>query len=309
MYMKILITDEVHPYLISGFKQKVFSVDYHPNITLEMVHNLIDRYEGIVINTKIRMDKTLIDKAIHLKCVGRLGSGLDTLDTQYLSQKGIHYFNTPEANCQAVAEMALASFLALARNILLADPELRNFNWQREQNRGFEIGSMHFGILGGGHTGQAFIKLLQPFDCRIIVYDPNKMLSFENEKIEIAKNMDELLECSVISLHVDLNPTTKHLINKKFIDSMKRPFYLINTSRGAVVQTKDIVEALQIGKILGACLDVFENEKPSTFNNEDDKLYSSLYALKNVILTPHIAGWTFESKLKIAEAILRKWPV
>ena len=307
--MKILITDEVHPYLISGFKQKGFSVDYHPNITLEMVHNLIDRYEGIVINTKIRMDKTLIDKAIHLKCVGRLGSGLDTLDTQYLSQKGIHYFNTPEANCQAVAEMALASFLALARNILLADPELRNFNWQREQNRGFEIGSMHFGIFGGGHTGQAFIKLLQPFDCRIIVYDPNKMLSFENEKIEIAKNMDELLECSVISLHFDLNPTTKHLINKKFIDSMKRPFYLINTSRGAVVQTKDIVEALQIGKILGACLDVFENEKPSTFNNEDDKLYSSLYALKNVILTPHIAGWTFESKLKIAEAILRKWPV
>jgi D-3-phosphoglycerate dehydrogenase / 2-oxoglutarate reductase len=307
--MKILITDEVHPYLISGFKQKGFSVDYHPNITLEVVHNLIDRYEGIVVNTKIRMDKALIDKAIHLKCVGRLGSGLDTLDTQYLSQKGIQYFNTPEANCQAVAELALASFLALARNILLADPELRNFNWQREQNRGFEIGSMHFGIFGGGHTGQAFIKLLQPFDCRIIVYDPNKMLSFENEKIEIAKNMDELLECSVISLHVDLNPTTKHLINKKFIDSMKRPFYLINTSRGAVVQTKDMVEALQNGKILGACLDVFENEKPSAFNNEEDKLYSSLYALKNVILTPHIAGWTFESKLKIAEAILRKWPV
>ena len=307
--MKILITDEVHPYLISGFKLKGFSVDYHPNITLEVVHNLIDRYDGIVVNTKIRIDKALIDKAIHLKCVGRLGSGLDTLDTQYLSQKGIQYFNTPEANCQAVAELALASFLALARNILLADPELRNFNWLREQNRGFEIGSMHFGIFGGGHTGQAFIKLLQPFDCRIIVYDPNKMLSFENEKIEIAKNMDELLECSVISLHVDLNPTTKHLINKKFIDSMKRPFYLINTSRGAVVQTKDMVEALQNGKILGACLDVFENEKPSAFNNEEDKLYSSLYALKNVILTPHIAGWTFESKLKIAEAILRKWPV
>jgi len=306
--MKILITDEVHPCLISGFKLKGFSVDYNPNITLEEVHNLIDRYEGIVVNTKIRMDKALIDKAIHLKCVGRLGSGLDTLDTEYLSQKGIHYFNTPEANCQAVAELALASFLALARNILLADPELRNFNWQREQNRGFELGSMHFGIMGGGHTGQAFIKLLQPFGCRIVVYDPNKMLSFENEKIEIAKNMDELLECSVISLHVDLNPTTKHLLNKKFIDSMKQPFYLINTSRGAVVQTKDALEALQNGKILGACLDVFENEKPSTFDKEENKLYASLYALKNVILTPHIAGWTFESKLKIAEAILRKWP-
>ncbi|MFZ1514740.1 MAG: NAD(P)-dependent oxidoreductase [Saprospiraceae bacterium] len=306
--MRILITDDVHPCLISGFNIKGYFVEYSPAITLNEVHDIIGSYDGIVVNTKVIMDKALIDKAIHLKCVARLGSGLDTLDTHYLNQKGIYYFNTPEANCQAVGEHALASFLALARNILRADQEVRNFSWHRELNRGFELGSMCFGIIGCGHTGQAFIRLLKPFGCRIIVFDPNKELSFEDDNVVIAKNMDELLDCSVISLHVDLNSSTRHLIDKKFVDAMKRPFYLINTSRGAVVKTVDVEEGLQSGKILGACLDVFENEKTSTFSEAEHKLYTSLYSRKNVILTPHIAGWTFESKLKIAQAVLSKWP-
>lgn len=304
---KLLITDDVHPLLISGLEARGYEVDYQADISLIQTKEMIPQYTGLVINSKIKVDRSFIEKAEKLKWIGRLGSGMEIIDVPAAQERGILLINTPEANCQAVAEHALGLLLSLFRNLNRADRELRNWTWNRAQNRGKELQGQTVGIIGYGHTGPAFAKLLEAFDVKVLVFDKYKQHLELGPRYEHVKNVETIQEeAGVISLHIPLSPETKHLINEEFLNSCRNPIYLINTSRGPIVKTTDLIKALRSGQVLGACLDVFENEHPLSYSDEERKMYEELYTFDQVILSPHIAGWTFESKRKIAELLLEK---
>ncbi len=304
---KVLITDGVHPVLFQGLEQLGFENDYHPNITLEDVHQIIHQYEGIVINSKIIADKTMFDKAQKLIFIARLGSGMEIIDQAYAQFKNIHVINSPEGNRNAVAEHALGMLLSLANNLNQADREVRKMHWDREKNRGFELYGKTIGIIGFGHTGSTFAKRLQGLEMNILAYDKYKTdytlpFSFVKEaKLEEIKT-----QADIISFHLPLTNETRHYCNKTFIHECKKGVILINTSRGQVIKTNDLIIALENGKVSGACLDVFENEKTHTFSEQEKEMYQKLYDYDQVILSPHVAGWTHESKYKLSKIILEK---
>ncbi len=303
--MKILITDFVHELLIDGLKANNFEVTYSPEIKLEETKKIIKDYCVVVINTKTVMDKDMIDKAKNLKLIVRLGSGLDIIDLNYAKKKNIIVKNTPKGNRNAVAEHALGLLLSLFNNINQSNFEVKNMIWNREDNRGIELDGKTIGIIGFGNTGSRFAKKLSGFDVEILAFDKYKQRFAENIRYVREVGMDSIFEeCDIVSFHVPLTKETYHLFDLKFIDKFKKRFYLINTSRGKVVNTKDLILGLQKGKISGAVLDVLENEKINTYTDGELSMYKHLFGLKNVIVTPHIAGWTKESKLKIAELVL-----
>ncbi|MGB3084918.1 MAG: NAD(P)-dependent oxidoreductase, partial [Saprospiraceae bacterium] len=222
-------------------------------------------------------------------------------------ERGIHLINTPEANCNAVAEHALGMLFSLFRNLNRADYEVRRLLWEREKNRGEELAGKVIGVLGYGHTGARFVELLEGLSVKVLVYDKYKQLSKQLNRYTHVVDADEIRKsANVISLHLPLTTETKNLLDRDFIAGCKNPFYLINTSRGQVVNTIDLIHALHIGKVKGACLDVFENEKPASFTETERAMYEELYRLPQVILSPHIAGWTYQSKQKIGEILLEK---
>ena len=305
--MKVLITDYVHQLLIENLEKSGFEVTYLPDIELNGVKEIIKDYSTIVINTKTKMDKDMIDKAISLKLIVRLGSGLDIIDLEYAETKGIIVENTPEGNRNAVAEHALGLLLSLMNNIVVSNCEVKNLQWKREINRGTELEGKTIGIIGFGNTGSSFAKKLQGFDMKVLVYDKYKQRFGEKFRYLEETKMDQLFEeCDILSLHIPLTDETKYLVDSAFINRFKKKIYLINTSRGKIVKIQDILKALSLGKIKGAALDVLENEKPFTYSKEEEKLYKTLFSMKNVIVTPHIAGWTFESKEKIAKYTFNK---
>ncbi len=306
--LRILITDDVHEHLISGFESMGYEVDYEPTITLAEVHQRIEPYYGIVINTKIKAYRELLIKAKNLKVIARLGSGLDIIDLDAAAEFGIKVISTPEGNAQSVAEHALGMLLSLLNNFLSADKNLREFRWQREKHRGTELMGKQVGLIGYGHTGKAFARLLEPFSIILHIYDPYVQRTEINSRIVVHDDLESLVkEVDILSLHVQLTPETKCMVDKDLLGKMKRGAILINTSRGKVVDTEALVIALESCQLGGACLDVFENEQPDTFSDEEIALYSGLYRRSNVVLTPHVAGWTRESKFKIADTILTKW--
>lgn len=285
-----------------------YQVDYQPHISPEEVYSCIGPYFGIVINTKIKAYRELLVKASNLKVIARLGSGLDIIDLGAADEYGIKVISTPEGNAQSVAEHALGMLLCLMNKTLSADKLLREFKWKREAHRGTELMGKHVGLVGYGHTGKAFAKLLEAFSVYLHIYDPYvqrienySRMVFHNDLESLAKEVD------IISFHVQLTPETKCMADKDLLDKMKRGAILINTSRGKVVNTGALVSALESNQLGGACLDVFENEHPDTFTEAELSMYSRLYSKSNVVLTPHVAGWTHESKFKIADTILTKW--
>lgn len=302
---KVLITDDVHPSMIDAFKSMHFEVDYLPEITYEQTREIIHQYAVLIVNTKIRVDKDLIDRGKHLQCVGRVGSGMEHIDTHYAAQRHIGVFSAPEGNANAVAEHALGLLLALLNNICRADSQIRNGIWRREENRGVEIEGKTIGIVGFGNTGSAFAKKLSGFDCTVLAYDKYKS-GFGNTYIKEVDLNRILAHADIISFHVPLTSETKYMVNASFIASTAKPFYLVNTSRGGVVNTAAILDALQSGKLVGAALDVFENENYAGLPPGDKKIFDKLAALENVIMTPHIAGWTVESKLKLTKILVGK---
>ncbi|NND34937.1 MAG: hypothetical protein HKN76_20290 [Saprospiraceae bacterium] len=303
---KVLITDDVHPSLIEGLRTRNYVVEYMPEISLSDTISIIDAYEGIVINSKIKAHQAFLSRADKLEFIARLGSGLEIIDLDMAAEKGIQVFSAPEGNCNAVAEHAVGMLLCLFNNLLQADSQVRQEIWQRERNRGRELGGLTVGIIGYGHTGPSFAAKLAGFDVNVLVYDRFKPISAANG-ISVCGDLTRIQnEADVISLHVSLNETSHHMINSEFIDACHKPFVLINTSRGKAVKLQDLLEGLKTGKVSGAGLDVFENEKPSTFTEEEKSLYSQLYRLKQVVLSPHIAGWTLESKKRIADVLLTK---
>lgn len=304
---QVLITDDCHPLLIDGLTRQGYTCIYQPDITLEQCYRIIPDYEGLIINSKIIVDRAFLDKAERLRFIGRLGSGMEIVDREYAAGKRVAVLSSPEGNRNAVAEQALGMLLALANNLIRADRELRQNVWRREANRGFELSGKVIGIIGFGHTGSQFARKLAGMEMKVLAYDKYKTDYAGDMPWVRESTPDELVQhADIISLHLPLTEETKYFVNKKFIDRCKPGFILINTSRGSCVKTSDLVAALENGRVGGACLDVFENEKPATFEAEERKMYARLHDLENVVLTPHIAGWTHESKRRLAEVLLAK---
>ncbi len=304
---KVLITDGVHPLLQEGLEAMGFICDYHPKISLAEVRKKIAPYNGIIINSKILMDREMFDKAPLLEFVARLGSGMEIVDQMYAAEKGVAVHSAPEGNCNAVGEHALGMLLAHANNLVRSDNEVKQKIWRREANRGFEIINKTVGIIGFGHTGSSFAKKLSGMDVKILAYDKYKTNYAAHLTYVEETGLENIIQnADIISLHLPLTSETRHFVDMAFINRVARPFVLINTSRGNCVATEDLLTGLATGKITGACLDVFENEKTATFTEEEDKRYQKLYTYPQVILSPHVAGWTVESKQKLAATLLRK---
>lgn len=304
----VLITDGVHPKLITGFEQVGFQCDYHPDISLSKVKSIIHQYDGVIINSKIIVDEDFLDRAIKLKFIGRLGSGMEIINQSYARKKGVAVFSAPEGNSNAVAEHALGMLLALANNFRKGDGEVRQMIWDREANRGFEVMGKTFGIIGFGHTGSQFAKKLVGLGVNVLAYDKYKPEGYALDYGFVTETTPERIfaEADIVSLHLPLNTETRHLANYAWMQQFKKSIVLINTSRGNVIPTVDLIQGLEKGIIRGACLDVFENEKPHTFSENENKLFSRLYEFDNVILSPHVAGWTVESLERLADVLLNK---
>ena len=302
--MKVLFIDTVNPLLIQTLESANILCDTAYYKSKEEISTIIHQYDGIIIRSKFEIDKSFIDIAKKLKFIARAGSGTENIDVEYAITKNISCLNAAEGNRQAVAEHALAMILGLINNINQANQEVKKGQWNRERNRGTEISGKKIGIIGFGNNGNAFANLLRGFDVTILAYDKYKTeYGYKSDMETIYKEADFL------SLHVPLTHETKYLVNDDFISKFNKPFYLINTSRGKCVDTEALAKSLENKKILGACLDVLEQEKMSfeklaTQNNTKDLTY--LLKAKNVILTPHIAGWTKESDIKIAEILAQK---
>ncbi len=307
MQKKVLVTDKVHPLLIEGLQSMGYLVDYDTTIDMTTLPSIVHEYEGMVINSKIRMYKETIDKATKLRFIGRLGSGMEIIDQAYAKSKGIEPINSPEGNRNAVAEHAMGLILALYNNLIISNQEVKNFEWHREENRGLELKGKTIGIIGLGNTGECFARKLSSWELNILSYD--KYRSEYDSNLDFIKKVsleDILNQADIISLHLPLTEETKHLINLEFLQKCKKKVLIVNTSRGEVINTKDLILALEKQIIFGACLDVFENEKVNSYNSDEYHMYKTLFQYKNVIVSPHIAGWTKESLERIASVLLEK---
>ena len=306
MQPRVLITDDVHPYLIEGLTSLGYAVDDYPRISMDETLQRIRPYTGLIVNSKIRVDDRLLDQAPHLEWVGRLGSGLDIFDLPACAGHKVAVINSPEGNANAVAEHALGMLLALQNNLLRADREVRQFDWNREDNRGMELAGKRMGIYGFGNNGSQFARKLAGMEMEVWAYDKYKNNYLGEFPYVAEKQMEDMFACEIISLHLPLTTETHHLVDAQFLGQCRPGTILINTSRGAIVKTADLVKALEAGQLQGACLDVFENEKPATMMEEEKAMYRRIFALDQVVLSPHIAGWTHESKFKIARVLVDK---
>lgn len=307
--LKILFVDSVHPVLPEELSGAGFIYDYKPDITENQIIKIINDYDGLIIRSKITIDKKIIDKASKLKFIGRVGAGLENINVEYANSKGIKCFNSPEGNRDAVGEHAMGMLISLLNNMLKADNEIRHGKWLREPNRGIEIKNKTIGIIGYGNMGSAFAQKLKGFDVNVIAYDKYKF-NYSDAFVKEESLTDIFDKADVVSLHVPLSDETLFMVNNSFINNFKKNIYIINTARGKVLKTDDLVKNLKSGKVLGAALDVLEYEKTSFESlHSNEKLPDSFEYLINsdrVILTPHIAGWTHESNIKLSQFLAHK---
>lgn len=302
---KILFIDTAHKELALRLELQGFVCDYFNDYSREDYIHIIDQYIGVVIRSKVKMDRDFISYCNNLKFIARVGAGMENIDTESAAEKGIVCINAPEGNRDAVGEQAIGMLLTLFNNLLKADSEVRKGVWIREGNRGYEIGGKTIGIIGYGNTGMAMAKKLSGFDANVIAYDKYKT-DYSDEYVTESK-MEYLFEnCDIVSLHVPLTEETKFLVNNNFLSKFKKDIYIINTSRGKVLCIKDLVDSIDNGKVLGACLDVLEYEGLSFENVSLPPEFNELISRENVVLTPHIAGWTHESNFKMATTIANK---
>ncbi len=306
--MKVLLIDTNHPILQTGLEKIGCICDEDYRSTKLQIEDKISKYGGVVIRSRFNIDQQFLDKARSLKFIARVGAGLESIDETYVEKKGVYLISAPEGNRNAVGEHTLGMILSLFNNLKKADLEIRNGKWLREANRGIELEGKTIGIIGYGNMGKAFAKKLKGFDVEVICYDINDGVGDENCKQVSLKELQK--KTDVLSLHTPFNKQSHNMINDEFINNFKKPFYLINTARGSAVVTNDLVEALISKKVLGACLDVLEYEKLSfenLFENDNfPEAFDYLIHAENVLLSPHIAGWTVESKIKLAQTIVDK---
>jgi len=304
---KILITDLVHPILLDKLSALSLDVHYLPTITYNEFLAVVNNYYGVVINSKIKMNRQAIDRADRLSFIARLGSGLDIIDLDYCKEKNIEVISSPGGNKNAVAEHAMGMLLCLSNNLLSADAEVRRLEWNREKNRGFELIDKTIGIIGFGNNGGAFARKLQGWDVNVLAYDKYKKDYATDLPWVEETTLDKLLrESDIISLHIPLTEETNSIVDKSFLARCKKNIVIINTSRGKIVNTQDLIDALYSKHLKGACLDVFENEKPLQYSDSEKDMYNTLFSMENVVVSPHVAGWTKESLFNIASIIADK---
>jgi len=305
--MKILHLDSNHPVLIEQLKALGHTNHEDYTSSKDAVEAKIHLYDGIIIRSRFRIDADFLDKATALKFIGRVGAGLENIDTPSAAATGIHLIAAPEGNRNAVGEHALGMLLALFNKLHTADRDVRDRKWQREANRGLELDGKTVGIIGYGHMGKAFAKKLRGFEVEVLCYDIKPNVGDENATQVSLETLQK--KAQVISLHVPHTELTFKMINTDIIRAFKQPFWLLNTARGSCVVTEDLVAALKSKTILGAGLDVLEYEKSSfetLFSNETPPAWTYLLSADNVILSPHVAGWTIESHQKLAQTIVDK---
>lgn len=303
--MRILLLDTNHPLIEQQLSEKgfVFDADYTSGYdeVLEKIHH----YEGIIIRSRIPLDKNFLTKASHLKFIARVGAGMENIDIETAEKLGIKLINSPEGNRDSVAEHVVGMLLILMNRLFIASNEVKNGIWKREENRGDELLGKTFGIIGYGNMGKATAKRLSGFGVEVIFHDILPNLS---DEFATQVSLEELQRrADILSLHIPLTDKTHYLIDEDFISKMEKNFYFVNTARGKNLKTKALVQAIESGKILGACLDVLEYEK-SSFENLETENQDLKYLLdsEKVIVTPHIGGWTHQSKIKLAEIIVNK---
>lgn len=306
--MKILIIDITHKILMDNLINAGLEIVHKPDYSREDILNDIENYEAIVVRSKIEIDKEVIDKAKKLKCIARVGAGMDAIDTEYAESKGIICLNSPEGNRDAVGEHAVGMLLCLFNKLAIADHQVRQGLWKREENRGLEIKGKTIGIIGYGNMGNAFAQRLLGFDCKVIAYDKYKE-HYTNQYAQEVSYETLLKETDILSLHIPLTKETLFMVDYNFISQFKKPIYIINTSRGKVVKTSDLVSKMKEGTILGACLDVLEYEQFSSELCTEKQIPEDLIQLlqmPNAVFSPHVAGWTIESYYKLAYFLSQK---
>ncbi|GAA4289563.1 2-hydroxyacid dehydrogenase [Aestuariibaculum suncheonense] len=305
--MKILHLDTNHELMLNQLNDLGFINHEDYNSSKAAVEAKISEYDGIILRSRFTIDKPFLDAATNLKFIGRVGAGLENIDCEYAEQKGIALIAAPEGNRNAVGEHALGMLLSLFNKLNKADREVRQGQWLREANRGIELDGRTVGIIGYGNMGKAFAKKLRGFDVEVLCYDIQANVGDANARQVSLEAFQEKVE--VVSLHTPQTPLTLGMINADFINGFRKPFWFINTARGKSVVTQDLVDALKSGKILGAGLDVLEYEKASfetLFSSELPEAFQYLIDSEHVLLTPHVAGWTVESKEKLAQTIVDK---
>ena len=304
--MKALILDLTHKVLLDCLSEAGIELCLHPEYEREDLMKEIHNYEALVVRSKLQIDKTIIDAGTRLRCIARTGAGMDTIDVQYAQSKSIQCLNSPEGNRTAVGEHALGMLLCLFNKIALGNKEVKEWQWNREKNRGLEVEGKTIGIIGYGNMGGSFAKHLCGFDCTVLAYDKYKKDYSDSYACEAS--LEEIFaKADILSLHVPLTEETRSMVNYEFLSRFAKHLYLINTSRGKVVATHDLVRAMKEGKVAGCCLDVLEQEKFSSeledAKNED---LSYLFSVPNTVLTPHVAGWSVESYYKLAYFLGKK---
>ena len=305
--MNVLHLDSNHPLLIEQLAALGYTNHEDYSSPKEAIEAKIHTYDGLIIRSRFRIDAKFLDKATNLKFIGRVGAGLENIDTTYAQAKGIQLIAAPEGNQNAVGEHALGMLLALFNKLHTADRDVRAGAWQREANRGVELDGKTVGIIGYGHMGKAFAKKLRGFDVEVLCYDLKPNVGDENAQQVSLQTLQE--KTQILSLHVPHTELTFQMIDANFISQFKHPFWLLNTARGSCVVTTDLVAALKSKTVLGAGLDVLEYEKSSfetLFSNTPPPALEYLLKADNVIVSPHVAGWTVESHQKLAQTIVDK---
>jgi len=301
----VLITDELHPSFLEDLQ--LLKIDYHyrPEISAQQVAKIIGQYTGLIVSTRIKVTQELIDQGQQLRFIGRAGSGMELIDRAYAESKGIYTFNSPEGNRNAVAEHALGLLLSLMHHIHKASNEVAAGRWLREANRGTELDGKIVSILGYGNTGSAFAQKLKGFEVKVLAFD-KYYTGFGSEWVRETTMEQIFREADVLSIHLPLTEETASAVNYEYLNRFQKPIYLINTARGRIINTADLLRTLQEGKVLGAGLDVLENEQLDSLSPEERERFEALTADDRIVTTPHVAGWSHESKKHIATVLLQK---
>ncbi len=305
MQIKCLVIDEMHPSLVPMLEDLGIIVDYQPNINTEALNEIIGKYEGLVVRSKVYIDQNFLRKATRLRFIARAGAGLDNIASKAVDERKITVLNAPEGNRDAVAEHVLGLILGLLNHLVRSHQQIGQLQWLREENRGHELGSRVVGLLGYGNMGKAVAQRLKCFGCKVIAHD-KYLKDFSDENAEEVTLQTLWQETDILSIHIPLEEGNEHFINYDFIQNFQKSIYIINTSRGGILSLGDLCNAMKEKKVLGAGLDVLENEKLHTLSTKEREKIDFLAGHQDVILTPHIAGWSYESYHRINTVLVEK---